>query len=161
MNNCLCCSKETNNPKFCSSKCAATITNTNRPKKQIFCKCCNKLIGIGYKYQRSYCDNCQHKNKNIVDWSKITLKEYFDKLPLFQAHARIRALARASFRKFKPNNTFCQNCNYSKHVEVCHKKAISSFNETESIASVNTIDNLIALCPNCHWEFDNGILNLN
>jgi hypothetical protein len=23
---------------------------------------------------------------------------------------------------------------------------------------VNSLDNLVGLCPNCHWEFDHGLL---
>jgi hypothetical protein len=25
---------------------------------------------------------------------------------------------------------------------------------------VNSLDNLVGLCPNCHWEFDHGLLQL-
>jgi predicted HNH restriction endonuclease len=25
---------------------------------------------------------------------------------------------------------------------------------------VNALDNLVGLCPNCHWEFDHGLLQL-
>jgi predicted restriction endonuclease len=25
---------------------------------------------------------------------------------------------------------------------------------------VNSLDNLLGLCPNCHWEFDHGLLRL-
>ena len=56
-----------------------------------------------------------------------------------------------------PKECFC--CKYNKHVECCHKKAISSFNPDTLISIVNHIDNLVWLCPNCHWEFDNGILS--
>lgn len=54
----------------------------------------------------------------------------------------------------------CSNCSYDKHVEVCHIKAISSFPLSAKIAEVNSPKNLILLCPNCHWEFDNGLLKV-
>lgn len=54
----------------------------------------------------------------------------------------------------------CSNCGYDKHVEVCHIKSISSFNNESKISEINDISNLILLCPNCHWELDNGILKL-
>jgi len=39
---------------------------------------------------------------------------------------------------------------------VCHIKAVSDFDENTPIVIINSIDNLMALCPNCHWEFDNN-----
>ena len=49
---------------------------------------------------------------------------------------------------------------YNKHIEIAHKKAVSDFDDSATIAEINDINNLIALCPNCHWEFDNGLLKL-
>ena len=49
---------------------------------------------------------------------------------------------------------------YDKHYEVCHIKAVSDFSEDTPITVINHIDNLVALCPNHHWEFDNGLLDI-
>ena len=54
----------------------------------------------------------------------------------------------------------CAICGYDKHVEIAHIKAVSDFEDSAIIAEINSIDNLIALCPNHHWEYDNGIINL-
>lgn len=54
----------------------------------------------------------------------------------------------------------CAICGYDKHVEIAHIKSVSSFNDDATIREINSIDNLIALCPNHHWEYDNGLLNL-
>jgi predicted HNH restriction endonuclease len=37
---------------------------------------------------------------------------------------------------------------------------IASFPMTATIAKVNDIKNLIVLCPNCHWKYDHGLLDL-
>jgi hypothetical protein len=42
-----------------------------------------------------------------------------------------------------------------KHVEICHRKAISEFPKDTLIIEVNNRNNVLFLCPNCHWEFDN------
>lgn len=55
----------------------------------------------------------------------------------------------------------CQNCGYNKHVEVCHIKPIASYSEDTKLDEINCIDNLVVLCPNCHWELDNGVLELS
>ncbi|NDG25698.1 MAG: HNH endonuclease [Proteobacteria bacterium] len=46
-------------------------------------------------------------------------------------------------------------CIYDKHFEVAHIKPISEFSKDTLITIVNDPSNLIPLCPNCHWEFDN------
>ena len=48
----------------------------------------------------------------------------------------------------------CTTCGYNKHVEVAHRKSISSFGEDALLFEVNSKKNLLLLCPNCHWEFD-------
>ncbi|HEX8326042.1 MAG TPA: HNH endonuclease signature motif containing protein [Hymenobacter sp.] len=53
----------------------------------------------------------------------------------------------------------CAICGYAVHYEVCHIKPISGFRATDSVADVNELANLVALCPNHHWEFDHGRLS--
>ena len=47
-----------------------------------------------------------------------------------------------------------------KHVELCHIKPIHSFSETSTLGEINSENNVVQLCPNCHWEFDNGFLDI-
>ena len=54
----------------------------------------------------------------------------------------------------------CAICGYNKHVEVAHKKSVSEFDDNTLIKDINSINNLVGLCPNHHWEFDNGLLTL-
>jgi hypothetical protein len=149
---CPTCSTITNNYKYCSLKCC------DRHKKTYYCKACSKISHIGYSNRKKYCSECNPiHNKSLRDWSKTTIEQHFNNLPNFQANSRIRALARSIYKKSsKPKS--CFNCGYSKFYEVCHIKPISSFDRSTSIAIVNDIDNLIALCPNCHWELDHKLL---
>lgn len=55
----------------------------------------------------------------------------------------------------------CAICGYDKHVEIAHIKPVSDFADSCTIAEINSINNLIALCPNHHWEYDNKILKLS
>lgn len=71
----------------------------------------------------------------------------------------VRKLAEKAYKESgKPLS--CSICGYDKHIEVAHIKAVSDFDDSSTIAEINSIDNLIALCPNHHWEYDNGILKL-
>lgn len=49
----------------------------------------------------------------------------------------------------------CSVCGYSKYVELCHIKGISTYDSSTKLSIVNHPDNLIYLCPNHHWELDN------
>jgi 5-methylcytosine-specific restriction endonuclease McrA len=50
---------------------------------------------------------------------------------------------------------FMCRCGYNKHAEIAHIIPVSHFPSEATIAQINALDNLVALCPNCHWEFDN------
>lgn len=75
------------------------------------------------------------------------------------ARTAIQKLARITF--FKNNkNPKCHICGYDKHVEVAHIKAVSEFEDSATISEINSVNNLIGLCPNHHWEYDNGLLTI-
>lgn len=159
MRNCRQCGKITNNPTYCSRSCAATYNNKVVIKRKITterkCKYCNQSLGMGYRGPK-VCIECSH---NSVDWYTITLKEYRDKYGTAQLHSRLRNLSRAIYKKHKLSE-ICVKCGYNKHIQVCHIKPQKDFLETESIGLVNELTNLIGLCPNCHWEFDHGLLKI-
>lgn len=54
----------------------------------------------------------------------------------------------------------CAICGYNKHIEISHKKAISDFDLDTQVSVVNSKENIWPLCPNHHWEFDNGLLEV-
>ena len=94
------------------------------------------------------------KNKN-VQISNLSKKELFDRNNGWQnARSQIQRHARIIYQNSnRPKQCIC--CNYDKHYEVAHIKAVSDFNDDTLISEINDIDNLIALCLNHHWEYDN------
>ena len=73
------------------------------------------------------------------------------------ARSTIRKMAvYVYFMSGRPSH--CERCGYDKHIEVCHVKAVSEFDDNDKISEINKASNLLGLCPNCHWEFDNGIV---
>lgn len=159
-NVCLYCNSLTNNKKYCSKDCANLALGQLKIKKEYKCVYCNELIKIGWPAPSKYCTKCKYDstiNKNYVDWSKITLEEYRKSSKnTHQYHARIRSLARSSFKKAKK----CQICEYNTYVEICHIKAIKDFDMSTPISIVNDSSNLVCLCPNHHKEFDLGLIQL-
>lgn len=151
---CLHCSKEFSRSggKYCSRSCAASRIGRLKPKrvrKITFCKRCK--TGACNKRQ-TVCLACRENTLNT------TLAELRDRRS-HQKNTHVRDHARRVYRKSnRPRK--CIICQYDLHYEVCHKKAIESFPLTATLAEVNNIDNLVALCRNHHWEFDNGHLSL-
>lgn len=162
---CLSCKKETTNPKFCSRSCSATYTNKKYPKRKTkkVCTICKKPVK---SYRHNLCD-LHHSEyiQNRFDYIKeLPLKDFWGKKSLENLHkssksAHIRLLARSNFKHLKEKP--CHICGYDKHVELCYIKPISKFDDNSKIGEVNCEENLIQLCPNCHWEFDNGLQTIH
>ena len=160
--NCLNCETETKNPKFCSRSCAAIYNNKRHPKRktQKVCIDCGKPL-TSYKYNRCQFHFGIHQSSKVKN---LTIGEYRNKQSVLGKHpswlhSSIRNFARHWNKELKDKP--CANCGYSKHVEFCHIKPITSFPNDTLIIEVNSPSNLIQLCPNCHWEFDNELLNLS
>lgn len=125
--------------KFCNSSCAGRYNNRNKPK----------IIKIP---------------KDKIDFFPLVLEdtkgEIFKRRSTWQsARSLIQKHARKVF--FKNNDKkACHECGYSNYIEVCHIKSVSDFKDTDKLKDINAISNLIGLCPNHHWEFDNNILKI-
>jgi hypothetical protein len=142
--------------KFCNHSCAAKYSNYHRQKKKYYCQKCGAIICEGFENYtgRKYCNTC---SPNYADWTQITYGEAKEKR-LYQVNSRIRELARQKF--CKTHELKCAICGYDKHVEIHHIKGISTFSDDTPISIINEDSNLIALCPNHHWEIENGLLEL-
>lgn len=138
------CGKDTTNPNFCSRSCSTSannLKNPRKPRKDAFCAVCQKKIK--YRKNTTRCMKCRLSN-----------------LVSPEVSAYIRNFARICYRKSdKPKQ--CHRCAYNKHYEVAHIKPIKDFAPITKLCEVNHIDNLVALCPNCHWELDNGLWHWN
>lgn len=102
--------------------------------------------------------NFSNKKGDSINFS-LTKKEVFSKSKNWQsARTCIRKIASKIFSS-SGNSRKCIICGYDKHIEIAHIKSISSFSDDSLISEINDINNLVALCPNHHWEFDNGVLS--
>lgn len=70
----------------------------------------------------------------------------------------IRKDAEKTFEEFDGSHVCCV-CGYDKHIEIAHIKAVCDFSNESLVSEINDIKNIIPLCPNHHWEFDNGALS--
>jgi hypothetical protein len=130
--------------KFCNSSCFASYNNANRKRKKK-----ERILVLKTKLPKHF------------RLSKRTKKDIFASFDTWQgARNHIAKHARFIYSEFIGIKS-CYNCGYDKHAEVCHIKPISEFPEEALIGTINSKENLIGLCPNCHWEFDNGLLKIN
>lgn len=93
----------------------------------------------------------------------LTLREHSELYPATSSRGKfhnIRIHARKVMKEAKVNKA-CKVCAYTNYVEVCHIKSIADFDSTAFIKDINDLSNLIYLCPNHHWELDNGLLKIN
>ena len=154
---------------FCSKSCSAKYNNVGRqrnPPKERACKKCNgKYVCLGGHKSLSLCESCSDEHKNKSNSCKeLTLLECQSALYLKDKHpswinGRVRSFARSWNKDL--TEMPCQKCGYSTHVELCHIKAVSKFDSTSKLEQINHPDNLLVLCRNHHWEFDNGILPID
>ena len=159
------CNTYTPNPKYCSRSCAAQVNNRETPKRKTK-KVCSKCSNFVKNYKTTLCEFhlTEYKQSRVDHWKEKTLSEYWEKDSLKSLHpssrnAHIGLLARSHFKHLR--KLPCRHCGYDKHVELCHIKPISSFGPDSRLKDVNCIENIVQLCPNCHWEFDRGLLSLS
>ena len=111
---------------------------------------CNKL-NIIFPICNNVKGNRAIKNK--------TKKEILEKSSSYQSYrSAIRKDAEKTFSE-KDGNNKCCICGYDKHIEIAHVRPVSDFSEDSLVCEINHINNIIPLCPNHHWEFDNGVLS--
>lgn len=114
----------------------------------------NRLLNIGIDINNIV----GHKSFDYTDG--LTKEELFNSKSWQSARGIIQKRARLIYSNSdKPKS--CIICGYSKHFEVAHIKAVSLFDSDSLISEINDISNLIALCPNHHWEYDNDNLDIS
>lgn len=154
---------------FCTRRCAAIFNNRAMPKRKariIECVVCRGGFSRRGNHQsRLYCPACVVKYGFCVsDRAKVlTLAELRERLiHLSGKHPSwVNAVVRQYNRLWNSDLLAlpCAACKYSLHVELAHKRAIASFPLTATLGEINSRENNIQLCRNCHWEMDNGILS--
>lgn len=154
--NCLHCNTETKNPKYCSKSCSAIMSNTSHPKR-VTKKRCIDCGGSVANYRKSRCDEHteiyrENKYKNLTIGQYRLKPSVVDKHPSW-VHSHVRLFARSWLKHLTKQQ--CRHCGYNKHIELAHIKGVSSFEDSALLSEINSEDNVLPLCPNCHWEFDN------
>lgn len=160
--------REARKKKYCNLSCSAkangNVVGGKNAIEQPFGECftCGSSFPYqrqsngGYAYTRMNCDDCID-SKKVENRTVLFLKERY-RVKSGRWKSNIRTHARKVAR-ILPD--FCSICGYDLHVEVCHIKPIELFDDDSTVGEINKLENLVKLCRNHHWEFDNGHIELD
>lgn len=152
---------------FCSKSCSASFNNSKRKrsakekniakekalKKRHFCEC-----GCKKSHAAKLCIKCRHIS-SLQNVLRKTLKEKTGKGNARVKYSMVRKVA-ARVLELSNVEKKCKICNFNICVEVCHIKPIHKFKETDLLLQINSLKNLIYLCPNHHTMLDRKLLYL-
>jgi hypothetical protein len=139
---------------YCSRSCAATSNNRSMPKrvKSTRCITCQEPIKWGHR-------RCKTCHDALYRLDQKTLREAARGRTDASRYTGVRSHARKVYAESgRPRK--CAVCGYSTHVEICHIREISTFPAETPVIEINDLANLVALCPNHHWEFDHGLIRV-
>jgi hypothetical protein len=149
---------------FCTRTCAAISNNKLVPKRSLIsriCRDCNNLfIPVNSTVSKKVCRPCREIKKNSL--KLLSVKDYLATGNWSNLHPQhlfngVRSLCR---RWNIDLPKICQVCGYTNHTEMAHIRAVTDFPDTAILGDINSPNNILILCPNHHWEFDNNLLAL-
>lgn len=128
---------------------------SNMPKYA--CQVCGKKRK---KTVAPICRDCYNKSRTdrIVN-DDTPISELFYYANERNKNNGVRARARALIDSLGIDKV-CSCCSFEVGIQICHIKPINKFDDNTPLNVVNSLDNLILLCPNCHWLFDHGYNSL-
>lgn len=142
---------------FCSRSCSATFNNKKFPKRESdkikICSCGkekdpNANICIECLTEQKFLASLERKKSDVV--SNGASRAKFN---------QIRKMARKILSKSNIEKK-CKICSFDAHVEVCHIKSIASFDNNALMKEINSLENLVYLCPNHHTMLDKGLIKI-
>lgn len=151
---------------FCSRSCAAKTNNVKHPKRICAPRTCRICTARPATSKSIYCSEHRGSRNSKPTAIYITVQDIIDAykgkgyapgIAMTHVRSRARRVLKGGGR------TKCErlDCGYDNHVEAAHILSISSFPRNTAISTINAPSNIAALCPNHHWEFDNGLLALS
>lgn len=142
-----------------SKKVRSKSVDVNKKRERGICSCGASLSG----YKTVMCLKCYAKKR--VENSKVsdaTIEEVILSSTKYRGcnkYQSIRNHAKAIMRCAAVARV-CAVCGYQNGIQVCHIRGISTFPTEATVGEINSLENLVYLCPNHHWELDHGLLVL-
>lgn len=161
--NCLFCLKEFEGDyrkKFCNHTCAGFFNSKKIYSRTYDCEKCNKSFLLKRKAVGGFCPKkfCEPCSLEVLFENQTKGSLYGRRKNWQSANSTLRKHSRRVYTTSgQPQK--CKICGYDKHIEISHIKSVKDYPDDAKVLEINSINNLVGLCPNHHWEFDNGRLN--
>lgn len=139
--------------KFCPSSCSALFNNVSLGRRTNVCVDC----GHYREGRKGRCHRCLTKFQE-EEAKKRPLRSFFYRLSGPAKFNEVRTWARKLLARSGRDKS-CQVCGFDIHVEVCHVNPVSNFPEDTLMGVVNSLENLLYLCPNHHVMLDRGLID--
>lgn len=136
---------------FCLIRLVAFMFNKETHSNE--CQC-----GQQKYYRALVCAKCKSLNARISRREK-TLDELLTHGPSRTKWTQVRRDAN-QFMVERDVPRKCYVCGFNIYVECCHIKPIVDFSMSTQLKEVNSLENLIYLCPNHHVMMDKGLIDL-
>lgn len=149
--------------------CAGIANGSKYPKRKTTRKCsrCDNPIRKSKSTlcQKHYDEKEERREIKKENYAKNSMppRSFYENIQLgrlsnLEKRTNLRAFTKSWFKNLKILP--CANCGYDKHVELCHIKPVYTFSDDATIGEVNSKDNIIQLCRNCHWELDHNMITI-
>jgi len=116
------------------------------------------LCGDKKSYGAKVCHECKIKNL-LLRQELRTLEDICSRGNARVKWAHLRGLAKRKMEIYNVPKK-CKICSFDLIVHCCHIKPISSFSMESLVGEVNSLSNLVYLCPNHHAMFDKDLIKL-
>ena len=113
---------------------------TNRPSSDVVSNIKSRCSKLGIEPIIEQPSPILFKTKGELLSSRKNYQSYRSSI---RKHAELTYFRSTNVKK-------CAICGYDKHIEIAHIKSVAEFDDSVTIAEINSVDNLIALCPNHH-----------
>lgn len=147
---------DTRRKQFCNHSCSASYNNIGKTRhgdsSRYICECGNKKSRDSIS-----CHSCKIERTWNVQQER-TLGDIISKGNARVKWATLRELAKRALQRAGIEEK-CKLCSF-KYPDVCHIKGINEFDDTSLVKEVNSLENLIYLCPNHHRLLDKNLLSL-
>lgn len=158
--------KSDNKIFFCNRSCAAKYNNKKYPKrKKIDNKYCPVCGGLKSK-DSILCKKCRDKSNRSIGDKELGYYIGYGENRKKYISSKCQDIRRDAKRTLMEDTTREKVCNYCKNhefddiLEVHHIKPISDFDEHTKISEINSLDNLVWLCPNHHTMLEKRLISL-
>lgn len=145
--------------KFCSHSCSASYNNSKRSNTKDESNYC-PICGKPKTKKAEICSDCYNQSRSI---SNKTLGYYINNNKYLTTKC---SDIRTNARKVLENSnriklcSCCKDERFNSILEVHHIKGILEFSKDTLISEINSLDNLVYLCPNCHALLEKGLISL-